>query len=190
MANYTLIAQAPLEGYRKTFANTELSEVTDLAIVSLAIPQNGDSTFGDALFAAYSCEIPAAGRSSLSPSTEARLLWMQQDQYFLLTEYTEYSVVESVSEKLEGTAYLSDQSDSWVILRLSGPQSMTALERTCPIDLHPQAFPSNAVSRIIMEHMSAVIINEGEDSYLLMGLRSSAKSFLHAIETSIENIST
>ncbi|MDX1786447.1 MAG: sarcosine oxidase subunit gamma, partial [Roseovarius sp.] len=70
---------------------------------------------------------------------------------------------------------------------ISGPGSLAALERICMLDLHPDAFKVNAVARTVMEHMGAIIARTGEDTYLLLSASSSAKSFLHAIELSIEN---
>ncbi len=188
MADYTLTAQSPLGGFCRTFADTELSEVTDRAIISMAIPEGGETAFAERISSAYSCEIPKPGQSLQSSADDARLVWMQRDQFFLLPKYTDHNVTSAVHEKLGDTAYLSDQSDSWVLLRLSGPQSMAALERICPIDLYSESFPVNAVSRTVMEHMAAVVIKEGENSFILMGLRSYAHSFLHALETSLTNI--
>jgi sarcosine oxidase subunit gamma len=62
------------------------------------------------------------------------------------------------------------------------------LERICPIDLHPQAFAVGAVARTLMDHLNVIILREGGDTFLLMSARSSARSFWHAVETSIRNI--
>lgn len=188
MADYTLTAVSPLGGFCKTFADTELSEVTDRAIISMAIPEGGEAAFAKKISSAYSCEVPNPGQSVQSPAGDSRLLWMQRDQFFLLSEYTDHNVTNDLQEKLDGTAYLSDQSDSLVLLRLNGPQCVAALERICPIDLYSESFPVNAVSRTTMEHMAAVVIKEGENSFILMGLRSYAHSFLHALDTSLTNI--
>ena len=40
-----------------------------------------------------------------------------------------------------------------------------------------------------MEHLSVIILRDGADSFLLMSPRSSARSFLHAVELSVVNVS-
>jgi sarcosine oxidase subunit gamma len=74
------------------------------------------------------------------------------------------------------------------MLRVSGPKSRIALERICPLDLHPSTFPQGRVARTLMEHLGVIILHEGPDTYLLLSARSSAGSFLHAVETSVRNV--
>jgi len=69
----------------------------------------------------------------------------------------------------------------------SGSGVRTALERLCPLDLHPDAFAVNTAQRTVMEHMGAMIVRTNDDQFLLMSASSSARSFLHAVETSITN---
>ena len=45
------------------------------------------------------------------------------------------------------TASSTDQSDNWAALRLTGGSSVAALERLCPIDVHPPAFQPGAMAR-------------------------------------------
>jgi sarcosine oxidase subunit gamma len=39
-----------------------------------------------------------------------------------------------------------------------------------------------------MEHLGVLILRSGDDEYLLLSASSSARSFLHAVETSLRNI--
>ena len=80
------------------------------------------------------------------------------------------------------------QTDAWVILRISGPLALKALERICPINLEPDVFLENDIARTIMEHLGSIVICEKVGSYLVMSASSSAKSFLHALETSLQNV--
>ena len=80
------------------------------------------------------------------------------------------------------------QSDNWVGVRISGTRSRDALERICPLDLHPDVFGIDQVARTVMEHLGVIILREDKDSFLMLSASSSAKSFLHAIETSIHNV--
>jgi sarcosine oxidase subunit gamma len=91
-----------------------------------------------------------------------------------------------VEGKLGGAGYTTDQSDSWVVLEISGPDTLAALERLCP--LNTATMPENGYGRTTMEHMGAAILRLADDRFLLMSASSSARSFLHAVETSYEYV--
>ena len=93
-----------------------------------------------------------------------------------------------VAARLNGAAYTTDQTDVWVALGLSGAARGAALERICPIDLHPDAFAVDDAARTVMEHLGVLILRTDADEYLLLSASSSARSFLHAVETSLRNI--
>jgi sarcosine oxidase subunit gamma len=184
-----LSAVTPLGGLRRDLAGTSLAEVSGKALVSIAIPLGGEAAMAKAISGAYGVVPPAVGRSAGSKDGAARFLGLQSDQFFLLFDYSGDRAVEVVSEKLGEAGYYTDQSDSWAMLRLAGPRSLTALERICPLDLDVTAFPPGAVGRTVMEHLGAIVLREAEDAFLLLSARSSARSFLHAVETSLVNVS-
>lgn len=188
MPSLQLDAEPCLGGFHETIGGTALAEVTDFAIVSIAIPQGGDAAFEAALAKAYDLKRPAPGRSTLSSDGSARCLWTSADQLFLLLEDSSPNAAADVRKELGGTAYVTLQSDNWVALHLAGEKARDALERICPIDLHPAAFAEGQVARTAMEHMGAFVLRNGVDSYLLLSASSSALSFLHAVETSLRNV--
>jgi heterotetrameric sarcosine oxidase gamma subunit len=184
-----LSAVTPLGDLRRDFAGTSLAEVSGKALVSIAIPCGGEVAMAKAVSGAYGIKPPAIGSSAESRDGAARFLGLQSDQFFLLFDHSGDRAVEVVSGKLGDAGYYTDQSDSWAMLRLAGPQSLAALERICPLDLDVTAFPPGAVGRTAMEHLGAIILREPEDTFLLLSARSSARSFLHAVETSLVNVS-
>ena len=68
---------------------------------------------------------------------------------------------------------------------MAGTASLAALELICPVDLDPVAFPEDRVARTVLEHMGAIILREGADSFLLLSAASSAGAFLDAVRESI-----
>ena len=85
--------------------------------------------------------------------------------------------------------HITDQTDAWVILEISGESSREALERICQVDLDKNVFQLDGMARTSMEHMSAIIISKADDTFYLMSASSSAKSFLHAVELSAQHVS-
>ncbi len=188
MPEFTLIKKSPLGRFSRESGGLTISEITDRAIVSIAIPNRGKNSLSKAIASAYKTVIPAVGRSTISKVANGRFLGMQQDQLFLMFNYSGRNAVGEVEKKLGNTAYLTDQTDSWVNLCLSGTKSGAVLERICLIDLHPSVFPKGRVTRTNMEHMAAIILHESPGTFLLLSPCSSAKSFLHALETSVHNV--
>ena len=188
MAEFTLNAEPVLGGYRYEHDGTVLEEVTGLAIVSIAAPLGGETALGEAMRAAYSADLPPPGGTTVSADGKTRFLDMGRDQLFALFDHAGADAAEVIAAALNQTGYVTLQSDNWVVLRLSGPLTLAALERLCPIDLRLSAFPLGAVARTVMEHMGAIILHEADDRFLLLSASSSALSFAHAVDTSIRNV--
>jgi len=188
VAETKLEARSPLGGFSENFDGLSVAEVSGTAIVSLAVPLGGAVALAAAVKSAYGVELPAVGQSAVSKTGNARFLGLARDQFFLLFDDTGIDPVGAVSEKLSETAWLTDQSDAWALLGVTGPNCRAALERICPLDLHPSAFAVGVVARTVMEHLSVIIQREAEDTFLLMSPRSSSGSFLHAVTNSAENV--
>ena len=190
MSEPALPSRPPLDGYERTIGTVAIAEIAGLALVSAAVPQGGDAAFAAALEDGFGAARPATGASTLGDRYAARILGMQPDQLFILFEPPHPDrAAETVAAALGPTAYVTDQSDSWAMLRIGGTGVRAALERICPLDLGEETFPQGRVARSAMEHLSVIVLRDGADSFLLMSPRSSARSFLHAVELSAENVS-
>lgn len=188
MSDMNLIPQFPLGGMHLEIGALTITEVTDRAIVSIAVPKKGRNKLAKAVAAKYKGKLPAIGLSTQTEVANGRFLGMQQDQYFLLWDQADGNPIEQVTARLGARGYFTDQSDAWVMIRFSGPDSRDALARICPIDLHPDRFLMGQVARTVMEHLGVIIVREDDDTFLLMSPRSSAGSFLHALKTSAQNV--
>ena len=190
MPDSALAARTPLDGYGRTIGTVTLAEVAGLALVSAAVPRGGDEAFAAALAGGFGAVRPAPGDSAPGAGPATRVLGMQADQVFILFESPDPDrAAPAAAAALGPAAYVTDQSDSWAMLRMRGAGVRAALERLCPLDLDDQAFPEGRVARTVMAHLAVIILRDGPDSFLLMSPRSSARSFRHALERSVENVS-
>lgn len=185
MADITLTATPLLDGADITIAENRIKERDDLAIVSIASPLGGDGALAAALKSGWSLELP--GPISTTSSGDTRAVRTGQDQMLLVFPHATPDAEPYVQGKLNGAGYTTDQTDSWVTLDISGPQTLAALERICPLDL--ERFDTGDAGRTVMEHMGAMVIRLGDDRFLLLSASSSAQSFLHAVETSYKYVS-
>ena len=189
MAEFKLQATAPLNNFASDFEGTGLREVSDLAIISIAVPQGGRAGLQRKLAAAFAVDLPDVGRYNKAAKTEVRLLGLQQDQYFLTYPRDIEDPFTDAAARLGDAGYYTDQSDSWAVLEIKGPSALAALERVCALDLSAETFPNNAVARTVMEHLGVILLRKNRDHFQLMSPRSSAANFLHMLETSLKNVS-
>ena len=164
-----------------------IQERHDLAMVAVATPLGGDAALKKALKAGLGLSMPSATISVVGD--DARAVSAAPDQMLLVFAHAAPDAESHVQARLKGAGYTTDQTDSLVAIEISGPDTIAAMERLCPLDLHADSFGTNAAGRTAMEHMAATIICLGAAHFLLLVARSSGQSFLHAIETSYRNVS-
>lgn len=182
MVENALTAKPVLGGYAQQIGACALAERGDLALVSVATPLGGEAALHDKLASLWSLAPPTPTRSTVSG--DMRAVPMTPDQMMLVFKAAPDLTEASVAADLKGVAYTTLQTDGWVVLELSGAGSLAALERMCPLDLDDKAFAVNASARTSMEHLGVTLLRLAEDRFLLMAARSSARSFLHTVETS------
>lgn len=186
MSDQGLMAVTPLGGFAETIGNVAITEPAGLSLVAVAPSRGGQAALDVALKDAFGLGWPITGQSTVND--DLRLMGMSPDQAFLLFAHAGPNAVAAVRGKLGEVGWLTDQSDSWAMLRVSGTDCRLALARLCMLDLHSNVFGIGAAQRTTMEHLAVIIVRESEDTFLLMSPTSSAESFLDAVVTSARNI--
>jgi sarcosine oxidase subunit gamma len=87
---------------------------------------------------------------------------------------------------LDGLASVSDQSDGYVLIRLSGARVRDALAKLIPIDLHPRAFEVGAVASTVASYIGVTLWRLADEPdaaavFEIVMFRSLARSFWHAL---------
>ncbi|MFK7853053.1 MAG: sarcosine oxidase subunit gamma [Granulosicoccus sp.] len=187
MADQLIKAASPLLGFTHTIGDTVVREVSPISLVSIATPLGGGDALDALLEKTIKLKRPAIGKLHRSEQGDA-LLGLQTDQCLLVSDSDVLDPATALKQTLGNAAYLTDQSDGWVIVEIAGPLSRAALERICPIDLAEDNFTEHDVARTSMEHLSVIIERIGLSCFRLYSPRSSADSFLHAITLSLSNV--
>jgi methylglutamate dehydrogenase subunit D len=188
VADFTLTATSALGGYDRDHDGIRLRELTDLAIVSVALPLGGEADAAKAIESALGSALPPVGQSVMSADRRTRLARLGRDQLFVFFTNPQADAEQVIAAKLNRTAYTTDQSDTWVALEISGLNARAALARICPLDLHPDAFATGSAARTVMEHLGTLILRTGPDTFTVLSASSSAGSFLHALKVSVRNV--
>lgn len=184
-----LDVKTPLSGFDETIGEVTIREITGKTIVSLAIPLGGQKAAAAAIKKEFGLACPEPGFFNQAEKPLAILAWTSADQFFLIREDGDPIPAKTVDTKLSGKAYVTDQSDSWAIVSLTGKGVMNTLERICPLDLNGPTLQPGRVARTHMEHLGVMVLRISPEQWWLMSARSSAKSFLHAITLSARNVS-
>lgn len=117
--------------------------------------------------------------NTLSQKGDALLAWTGRDQAFLIgVEAPDFGT----------TAAVTDQSGGWSALRLTGVRSADVLMRHVPLDLRLHAFPLGRAVRAPLGHMSAIVLRETEDAFLVLTFRSMARTAWHEVETAMRSV--
>ena len=161
-----LIAKSALAGHAPLIrAGTRLAEGAAAPITSIA-PYPGRRAQVDAALAPLGLVFPGPNAQSSSP--QARLVWAGRDMAFLIGA--------EAPATLADHAALTDQTDGWAILGLSGPLAEAALMRPVPLDLRLAAFPVGCTARAPLNHMQAILTRTEDQAFEVMVFRSMART--------------
>lgn len=189
MASITLERKPMFDADMNSINGHLIEEALELCIVSIAIPVGEHAAFSDAFNKAFDTLPPKVGQICTSSDKMIRFLGISPDQMLTLVTGSEQDGIDFIGSQLQYSCYYTRQTDNWCTLRVSGPKVRDALERICPVDLDPRQFSEQQVARTMMEHLTTIIMRDGEQRFLLLSGSSGASCFLHAIETSIRNVS-
>lgn len=165
-----LIAKSALDGRSLTLGTVTLAEVEVGPITSVAVFPGGAKAVAKGL-KTLGLAMPEPNR--FSEKKGARIVWTGRDQAFLI------GVVPPV---LEGAA-VTDQSDGWAVLSVSGAAAVDVLARLVPVDLRLAAFPVGRAIRTQANHMNVVILRVGDHAFEILVFRSMARTAWHELET-------
>jgi heterotetrameric sarcosine oxidase gamma subunit len=170
-----LIAKSALEGLSVTIGTVGLAEVDVGPITSIAVLPGGAKAIARGL-RAVGLAMPEP--NSFTEKKGARIVWTGRDQAFLLS---------ADCPPLEGAA-VTDQSDGWAVLSVSGAGLVDVLARLVPTDLRRTAFPVGGAIRTQLGHMNVVLLRTGDHAVEIMVFRSMARTAWHELETAMQMV--
>lgn len=173
-----LAARHVLEGFDLpvTIGGVTLAAAADAPLFSVA-PFRGRA---GAVAAALGVDLPPPGRAA-DPPTGGRLIWAGLDLWLLRGPAAD------PTKALAGLAAVTDQSDGWTTLVLSGAGACDVLARLAPIDLDPAAFPPDAVARTQLKHMICLLARTAE-GFEIAVMRSFALTAVHDLQTAMRRL--
>jgi heterotetrameric sarcosine oxidase gamma subunit len=155
-------------------AGVSITPRSGLVLTSVLVSREGRAALA-ASIAQAGGTLPDAGRASRFG--DHALLWSGPEAWLLVSR--DRAALAALTRSLGGVSALSDQSDGRAVLRVSGPRARDALAKGCMIDLHPSAFPKDAVASTSIAYVGVQIWRPGdaEDAFEIFVPRSMAGSF-------------
>ena len=126
------------------------------------------------------CDLPQIGFSSSHENLS--LIWAGQNSWYLEGDD---SVVDIV-QKLEGFASVTDQSDAFALIEVSGRVAEDFMLKGCALDFAIQAFPIHKCATSLMAHTNVHIRRITADGFQILVPASYATSFWQWLELSAE----
>ena len=158
-------------------SNTKIIEIDALTLTSISANKGKSEKLCEHLKKSHGMSLPHSGRASGREG--ARALWF--GQHTLL-------VGPKCDEKLNKFAILTDQSDAWVILRMSGDLIEDVLMRLSPVDVRLRTFKVGNVVRTGLLHVNVSLHRIGENTIDLYGFRSMAKTLCHELTQALSSV--
>ena len=183
-----LAATEPLDGLERRIGAVTLSAIEGRALVCMAFPAARRDTVSARVSDRLGIALPDISRCT---GDAMRLIGLQRDQVWCTFASAGASAADDMLAERLGEDHgvrLTDQSGGWAQLRIDGADAVAVLERLCPLDLHERALPVDGCARTAMEHLGVIIVRTAPDSFELLTARSSAHSFVHALETAAGHV--
>lgn len=168
-----LIAKTPAEGLLPvTHGAVTLDEALPEAITSVT-PFSGQA---QAVARALGQPLPGPGETTTGPAGE--MVWTGRGQAMLLGP---------APGPVAGAA-VTDQSDAWAVLVLSGPGAADVLARLVPVDLREASFAVGATARTLVGHMPASLTRTGAEAWRIMVFRAMAHTAVHELSEAMRTV--
>ncbi|MCU0802787.1 MAG: sarcosine oxidase subunit gamma [Rhodobacteraceae bacterium] len=172
-----IIAKLPLGHAHISHGTVTLAELALPRLTSVAPFVGQDKAVAKAL---KSMGLTFPNSNSVSQSKgEGALIWTGRNQAFLLA---------ADPTPLQGLAALTDQSDGWCGLTLTGAGATDVLLRLVPVDLRLSALPAGACIRTGLSHMNLILWRNAPEAFTLLVFRSMARTAWHEVEEAMRAV--
>ena len=182
MADHRLKPITPLghdTPHSVTIGPVTITEVTDTALASLAARMGEAKAVADITDAAG---IPLPGPGKAAQGATYAAFWLSPDMWMIEAPFaTHEDIVAILKPHFGEAASLTEQTDAWARIDVTGTDLPAMFERLCAFDLRSHG--PGAATRTVIEHLGCYVLIRAENHLSVLGPRSSAASLFHALET-------
>lgn len=155
-----------------------LTENPGVALASVAIRAGRGA---DVAAAAAAAGIPLPGPGRAEPGAPYGAFWMTPEMWMIEAPFASHEDIRRHLLAIFGdAASITEQTDGWVVIEVTGQRLPDLFERLCNVDLRA-AVPGHA-TRTVIDHIGCYLILRDAGRITVMGPRSSAAALWHALE--------
>nr|WP_254899148.1 sarcosine oxidase subunit gamma [Thalassococcus arenae] len=174
-----MIAVFPLGTALPFEAGRARLEAVDPGRISVLAPYPGRvGVFSDRLQAAHGMAFPQPNRAT--GKAGARCLWAGRDQAFLMGPEPDASLSE--------VGAVTDVTDGWVGVALTGADAEAVLARLVPVDLSAEVFKRGHVLRASLQNLNVLIRRSTADAFEIFAFRSLAGTLVQDVTAAMSGV--
>lgn len=176
-----LIAKSPLDDLASFTIGTVTLKEVDLGTLTSIAPYAGKpKDAARILKAAHGIAWPGVNRATGKEG--ARAIWFGRDMVLLAGPDPDATLADA--------AALTDQTDAWACVHLSGDTVEDVLARLVPLNLSAGSFKRGHAARTLVQHMNGSITRVGAQAFLILVFRSMAGTLLHDLQRAMESVAS
>lgn len=161
-----------------TIGTVTITERTDVALASLA-PRRGRED--EVRATATGIGLPLPDPAKAQPGAPWGAVWLTPEIWLVEAPFDSHEdIVGHLKPVFGDSASITEQTDAWVRLDVTGDDLPRLFERLCNVDLATR--PDGHATRTVIEHLGVTLICRAAGEVTLYGPRSSAGSLMHALE--------
>lgn len=173
-----LVAKSACSGLLPiTIGGAKLVETEPEVITSIAPLKGQAAALQAALQAAHGLDLPEANQSC--EAGDYRAVWGGSHIYVLGGPLV---------ADIANVASVTDQTDAWSTVTLSGGGAEGVLARLVPIDTRLSAFPVGRAVRTKLAHLNVILTRASEDAFMIMTFRSMAVTLVHDLQQAMKTL--
>lgn len=171
-----LIALTPCAGQLPvTVGDITVTEVVPARLISIAPFAGQQKAAMAALKTRFGVGLPAANRSARQDGVTVQ--WFGHGVWLINADVA-----------LDGIAAVTDQTDAWAVVTVTGDGVEDVLARLVPIDLRRAQFKTGHTARTMLGHMNVAITRTGGDRFEIMVMRSMAGTLVHELNSATRGV--
>jgi heterotetrameric sarcosine oxidase gamma subunit len=164
-----------------------LNDRSGLGLATLLARKGKAAELAQQLHKQLSMELPAGPRRTTAG--DLAIIGVGPGTWLATHEQAGYDLAASIRHIAGDLASVSDQTDGYAVLRLSGPKVRDVLCKLVPVDVHSQAFEVGNVAVTLASQVGATLWRlddetDGSPVFELAVYRSYAASIWYALSTS------
>lgn len=115
------------------------------------------------------CDFPPAN-NSVNSAGARHIVWLGPDECLLLCEAgMEDELHRRINTDLAGQhVAITNVTDGFCALQISGPKVRSVLAKGCALDLHPSAFTPGSCAQTLLSHAGVILIATDDDCFIVI----------------------